>query len=191
MISNRNNGKWLYTPARWIWNQKLSTTTSKLLHNISPLPCTTAMTNTHSYSRLKQVLTRALVLPHTNSQTLQILVAGFVHTTPSYFPGNSKYICYNRGSDFCEFSCIRGHESWRKSKHLIFVNFQVHGVPSFYLIAQKWWLNRSKTKYKHFKGKKPVPWWPKNEPIKNLSPAVVVSGIKNLMLRVSLQSDHR
>ena len=97
----------------------------------------------------------------------------------------------NRGSDFCQFSCIRGHESWRKWKRLIFVNFQVHGVLSFYLIAQKWWLNRSKTKYKHFKGKKPVPWWPKNEPIKNLSPAVVVSGIKNLMLRVSLQSDHR
>ena len=94
-------------------------------------------------------------------------------------------------SDFCEFSCTRGHESWRKSKCLIFVDFHVHGVPSFYLIAQKWWLITSKTKYKHFKGQKPVPWWPKNDSIKNLSPSVVVSGIENLMLIVSLQSHHR
>jgi hypothetical protein len=84
-----------------------------------------------------------------------------------------------------------GHESWRKSKHLIFVDFHVPGVPSFYLIAQKWLLIISKTKYKHFKGQKPVPWWPKNDSIKNLSPSVVVSGIENLMLRVSLQSHHR
>ena len=61
----------------------------------------------------------------------------------------------------------------------------------FYLITQKSWLKTSKRKYKHFKSQKPVPWWPKIEPIKNLSPPVVVSGIRNLMLRVSLQSDHR
>ena len=53
-------------------------------------------------------------------------------------------------------------------------------VPSFYLIARKWWLNTSETKYKHFKGQKPVPWWPKIEPIKNLSPPVVVSGLEGL-----------
>ena len=54
---------------------------------------------------------------------------------------------------------------WPKivSKCLIFVDFH---VPSFYLITQKWWLITSKTMYKHFKGQKPVPWWPKNEPIK-------------------------
>ena len=91
-------------------------------------------------------------------------------------------------SDFCGFSCTRGHENWRKSKCLIFVDFH---VTSFYLITQKWWLITSKTMYKHFKGQKPVPWWPKIEPIKNLSPPVVMSGIKKLMLRVSLQSDHR
>ena len=31
-------------------------------------------------------------------------------------------------SDFCVFSCTRGHESWIKSMRLIFVNFHVHGV---------------------------------------------------------------
>ena len=31
-------------------------------------------------------------------------------------------------SDFCEFSCTQGHESWIKLKRLIFVNFYVTGV---------------------------------------------------------------
>ena len=30
--------------------------------------------------------------------------------------------------DFCEFSCTRGHENWRKLKHLIYVKFGVPGV---------------------------------------------------------------
>ena len=60
-----------------------------------------------------------------------------------------------RRFDFIQFS--------RKLKCMIFVDFH---VPSFYLITQKLWLITSKTMYKHFKGQKPVPWWPKNEPIK-------------------------
>ena len=69
--------------------------------------------------------------------------------------------------------------SW-KLKCLIYLDFHVPEVPSFYLITQKSWLKTSKRKYKHFKSQKPVPWWPKMEPIKNLSPPVVVSGIKTL-----------
>ena len=63
----------------------------------------------------------------------------------------------NQTLQFYSIFMTRVNESWRKLKRLIFVDFHVHGVPSFYLIAQKWWLNRSKTKYKHFKGKKTCP----------------------------------
>ena len=31
-------------------------------------------------------------------------------------------------SDFCQFSCTRGHENWRKLKYLILVKFCVPGV---------------------------------------------------------------
>ena len=31
-------------------------------------------------------------------------------------------------SDFCEFSCTRGHKNWRKLKRLIFVKIHVPGV---------------------------------------------------------------
>ena len=39
-------------------------------------------------------------------------------------------------SDFCGFSCSRGHESWRKLNRLIFVDFHVLG---------SWKLNKMKT----------------------------------------------
>ena len=71
------------------------------------------------------------------------------------YPGSWK-LKKIKVSDFCGFSCTRGHENWKKSKRLIFVDFH---VTSFYLITQKWWLITSKTKYKHFKGQKLVPWW--------------------------------
>ena len=91
-------------------------------------------------------------------------------------------------SHFCEISCSLGFVCWSVC---FFLDFHVPGVPSFYLITQKSWLKTSKRKYKHFKCQNPIPWCPKTEPIKNLSPPVVVSGIRNLVLRVSLQSDRR
>ena len=33
--------------------------------------------------------------------------------------------------DFCDVLCTRGHENWRKLKHLIFVKFHVPGVMKF------------------------------------------------------------
>ena len=38
-----------------------------------------------------------------------------------------------QGSDFCDVSramylCARGHENWRKLKHLIFMKFRAPGV---------------------------------------------------------------
>ena len=38
-------------------------------------------------------------------------------------------------SDFCQFSCTRGHENWRKLKSWIFVNFR---VPEVIKIRKNW-----------------------------------------------------
>ena len=43
-------------------------------------------------------------------------------------------------SDFCGFSCTRGHESWRKLKRLIFVDFHVPGVMKIEENQSVWFL---------------------------------------------------
>ena len=50
------------------------------------------------------------------------------------YPGSWK-LKKIEASDFCGFSCTWGHESWRKSKSLIFVNFH---VPRVMKIGQNW-----------------------------------------------------
>jgi len=49
-------------------------------------------------------------------------------------------------SDFCGFSCTRGHEIWRKLKHLIFVDFHVPGVMKIEENQRVWFFGFSSTR---------------------------------------------
>ena len=142
------------------------------------------------------------------------------------YPGSWK-LKKIEASDFCGFSCTRGHENWIESKRLIFVNFHVPGVMKveenrsvwflrIFLYPGSWKLkkievsdfcgfscnfilpdypemmvNHIKNNVQAFQRSKTCPLVTKKWTNQNLSPSVVVSGIENLMLRVSLQSDHR